>query len=188
MLRVFLAAWAITIFQSGVSDEISSPPTWVSFTADVRGVGPGGPFEGRFYRGADGSTRKETGPPGRPIDSIVIRNNLRGEQYVCRNGCVTRAVELLSAPPRMRRTPRLIKLESPIEGFEAYLSQSGTTSTVVPALNFFAIEMKSSALTERYSNIRIGSQPPALFERPEPPPRRPNKQTSGRNVSAAHLR
>jgi hypothetical protein len=60
----------------------------------------------------------------------------------------------------------LTKLDKPIEGFQAYLSESGVTSTVIPDLNFFAVDLKSAAVSEKYSNIRVGKQPPELFERP----------------------
>jgi hypothetical protein len=148
--------------------EIPSPRDWVAFSAEVRGAGLEGQFEGKFYRGADGSTRKETGPPGGPIDRIVIVNLTRGEQYSCRKTCATTSIagRRPTTPTRMRNMAGLTKLDKPIEGFQAYLSESGVTSTVIPDLNFFAVDLKSAAVSEKYSNIRVGKQPPELFERP----------------------
>lgn len=152
--------------QSTTVQEIPSPKEWVEFSADVRGQDAGGPFEGKFYRGADGSTRKEMGPPKGSIDRIVITNLTRGEQYICRKSCTTRAIQQPTMPPRMRTRPGLTKLDKPFEGYEAYSDDSGTTSTVIPALNFFRVELIAEAIYEKYSNIRVGRQPAALFERP----------------------
>jgi hypothetical protein len=149
-------------------EEIPSPSDWVAFSADFRGQGPEGPYEGRFYRGADGSTRKEMGPQGGAIDRIVITNLTRGEEYACRKTCATTSIEgkRPKTPRRMRKMPGLTKLDKPVEGFQAYLWESGTTQTVIPELNFFAVELRTSMLSEKYSNIRVGKQPPELFERP----------------------
>ena len=154
--------------QAPPPEEIPSPREWVAFSAEVRGEAPDGPYEGRFYRGADGSTRKETGPRGSPIDRIVIVNLTRGEQYSCRKTCTTTAIEgnRPKTPLRMRKTAALTKLDKPVEGFQAYLWASGTTSTVIPDLNFFAVELRTTMVRETYSNIRVGRQPPELFERP----------------------
>ena len=148
--------------------EIPSPREWVAFAAEVRGAGLEGQFEGKFYRGADGSTRKETGPPGGPIDQIVIMNLTRGEQYSCRKTCTTTSLAGRgpTTPRRMRMMPALTKLDKPVEGFQAYLWDSAVTSIVIPDLNFFAVDLKSAAVSEKYSNIRVGKQPPELFERP----------------------
>jgi hypothetical protein len=149
-------------------EEIPSPRDWIAFSAEVRGEGPEGPYEGRFYRGADGSTRKETGPRGAAIDRIVIVNLTRGEQYSCRKTCTTISIEgkQPKAPPRMRKIAGLNKLEKPVEGFNAYLWESGTTQTVIPDLNFFALDLRTTRVSEKYSNIRVAQQPPELFERP----------------------
>jgi len=165
---ILLLALLVLLPQATTDDEIPSPREWIAFSAEVRGSGRMGPFEGRFYRGADGSTRKETGPTGGSVDTIVIKNLRRGEEYTCRRTCVSRPlVNAMTTPPRMRKSlPGLLKLETPIEGFEAYRWQSGVLSTVIPALNFFAVEMNSAAVTEAYSKIRVGQQAAELFERP----------------------
>jgi hypothetical protein len=149
-------------------EEIPSPREWVAFSAELRGEGPEGPFEGKFYRGADGSTRKETGPRGGAIDRIVIVNLTRGEQYSCRKTCTTTSIEgkQSKTPSRMRKIPAVTKLDKPVEGFEAYAWESGPVSIVIPDLNFFAVDVRSPMLSEKYSNIRVGKQPPELFERP----------------------
>ena len=149
-------------------EEIPSPREWVAFSAEVRGETPEGPFEGKYYRGADGSTRKETGPQGGAIDRIVIINLTRGEQYSCRKTCTTTPVDANrpKTPMRVRKTAALIKLDKPVEGFQAYLWESGPASTVIPDLNFFAVEVRTTMVNEKYSNIRVGKQPPELFERP----------------------
>ena len=154
--------------QAPPPEEIPSPPGWVAFSAEVRGETPAGPYEGRFYRGADGSTRKETGPRGGAIDRIVIVNLTRGEEYSCRKTCTTTSIEgkRPKTPVRMRKTAALTKLDKPVEGLQAYLWESGTTSTVIPDLNFFAVELRTTMVSEKYSNIRVGKQPPELFERP----------------------
>jgi hypothetical protein len=146
-------------------EEIPSPREWVAFSADVRGQGPEGPYEGKFYRGADGSTRKETGPRAGVIERIDIVNLTRGEQYSCRKTCATTPAQP-RPPVRMRKTSAMTKLDKPVEGLEAYLFESGTTSTVIPDLNFFHVELRTSMFSEKYSNIRVGKQPPELFERP----------------------
>ena len=168
MLRSLALACLVAAQQQPAAppQEIPSPREWVEFSADVRGQGPDGPFEGKFYRGADGSTRKETGPVGGPIRRIVINNLTRGEQYTCIKTCISRPLKSPTTPRRMRLIAGMKKLDKPIEGFEAYLWESGTTQTVIPALNFFAVEMLSEALFEKYSNIRLGKQPSSLFERP----------------------
>ena len=153
--------------QSPPPAEIPAPSEWVEFSADVRGQGPDGPFEGKFYRGADGSTRKEMTQVGGTITRIVITNLTRGEQYTCVKTCGTRPIKMPTTPPRMRSHPGMKKLDKPFEGFEGYVWESGTTSTVIPALNFFAVEMMSTGLFEKYSNIRLGKQPSSLFEKPQ---------------------
>jgi hypothetical protein len=154
--------------QAPPAGEIPSPSDWVAFSAEVRGETPAGPYEGRFYRGADGSTRKETGPRGGPIDRIVIVNLTRGEEYSCRKTCTTTSIDEKrpKTPSRMRKIAGLTTLDRPVEGFQAYLWESGTTQTVIPELNFFAVELRTTMVSEKYSNIRVGSQPPELFERP----------------------
>jgi hypothetical protein len=66
----------------------------------------------------------------------------------------------------MRKMAGLTKLDKPVEGFEAYVWESGTTSTVIPDLNFFAVDMRTTMMSEKYSNIRVAKQPRELFERP----------------------
>jgi hypothetical protein len=165
---VFILPLLLQQPQALPSEEIPSPRDWIAFSAEVRGQGPEGPFEGKFYRGADGSTRKEMGPRAGVIDRIVIDNLTRGEQYSCRTTCATISIEgkRPRTPPRMRKMAGLTKLDQPIEGFQAYLWESGTTSTVIPDLNFFPVEMRAARITEKYSNIRVGKQPAELFERP----------------------
>ena len=149
-------------------EEIPSPREWIAFSAELRGEGPEGPYEGKFYRGSDGSTRKEMGPRGGAIDRLVIVNLTRGEQYSCRKTCSTTSVDSNRprTPSRMRKIAGLTKLDKPVEGFEAYLWESGTTSVVIPDLNFFAVDLRTRMLTEKYSNIRVAKQPPELFEQP----------------------
>lgn len=164
----FILALLLQQPQAPPAEDFPAPREWIAFSADVRGAGPEGPFEGRFYRGADGSTRKETGPRGGPIDRIVVVNLTRGEQYSCRKTCTTISIEgkRPTTPTRLRKTAGLTKLDKPLEGFDAYLWETGTTSTVIPDLNFFAVDLRSTMINEKYSNIRVGKQPPELFERP----------------------
>jgi hypothetical protein len=173
MLATILVVAALHAAQAPSVDEIPSPREWVAFSADLRGTDPTGRVEGKFYRGADGSTRKETGPVGGPIDNIVIVNLARGEQYTCRKTCVSKSITKPETPPRMRKSlPGLTKLDTAVEGFEAYVWQSGVVSTVIPALNFFAVEMNSPRLSEKYSNVRVGEQAAGLFQ---PPPQLVNR-------------
>jgi hypothetical protein len=173
MLATILVLASLHAAQATNVDEIPSPREWVAFSADLRGTDPAGRVEGKFYRGADGSTRKETGPVGGPIDTIVIVNLARGEQHTCRKTCVSKSITQPKTPPRMRKSlPGLTKLETAVEGFEAYLWQSGVVSTVIPALNFFAVEMNSARISEKYSNVRVGEQSPDLFQ---PPPQLVNR-------------
>jgi hypothetical protein len=100
-------------------------------------------------------------------------NLARGEQYTCRKTCVSKSITKPETPPRMRKSlPGLTKLDTAVEGFEAYVWQSGVVSTVIPALNFFAVEMNSPRLSEKYSNVRVGEQAAGLFQ---PPPQLVNR-------------
>jgi hypothetical protein len=166
---VLVVASVVLLPQAPAVEELPGPREWVAFSADVRGEGPEGSFEGKFYRGDDGSTRMETGTAGSPANRIVIVNLTRLEQYSCRKGCITTSIEgkREKTPPRMRRLPGLTKIDKPIEGFEAYRWEAGTVSTVIPALNFFAVHRITANGYEKYSNIRVGKQPAELFERPQ---------------------
>jgi hypothetical protein len=168
-LIVLGLASAVLLPQTAAVEELPAPREWVAFSADVRGEGPEGAFEGKFYRGDDGSTRMETGPVGGPTNRIVIVNLTRLEQYTCRKGCLTVSLEGKrdKTPPRMRKMPALTRIDKPIEGFEAYRFESGIVSTVIPALNFFAVQRVTAMGNEMYSNIRVGKQPSELFERPQ---------------------
>jgi hypothetical protein len=46
---------------------------------------------------------------------------------------------------RMRKTAALTKLDEPVEGFHPYVWEAGTTSTVIPDLNFFAVDGAAGA-------------------------------------------
>jgi hypothetical protein len=148
---------------------IPSPAEWVAFSADAELRHGEQSKSGKFYRSSDGSTRLETGPADRR--ELTIKNSRQLKIYHCVAASCT--VQPLGparesgSPPKMRADqPGLTKLPEPVEGFEAYQWESGTTSVVLPGLNFFAVRLDAGAGTERYWHITVGEQPAELFVPP----------------------
>jgi hypothetical protein len=169
---------------------IEQPSGWVAFSADFEHrEKTGRVINGRYYRGSDGSYRREgIGADGRTKVSIV---NLTRRIYY-RGGADPDSV-WQSGPyeaPEVRFKPQvwfkemvglsqypyklaLLKGQdgslTALEGLDAwiYTNYAGTMRLVVPALNFHAVvNSPVQGMREVYSNIVIGNVDPALFEAP----------------------
>jgi hypothetical protein len=145
---------------------LHGPSQWVEFTAVATKTDPNGPpVVGRFFRGADGSERLDTGPALDNVGTIMI-NNLTTERYYNwseRTGWINGPMQV---PPELKRpmayrkgmfasTATAIKYGE----FDALQVSTGegSVSRLVPALNFFAID-RLSPLGGRisFTDVRVG--------------------------------
>jgi hypothetical protein len=191
-----LAAVALTASaaRSQPVELIPAPENWVSFSADVRIYQRGSETPttvGRFFQGADGSDRMETGPVEDPTRVISIKNIARVTSYMKTSAGRWSAAPMEISPERGWRPPKW-RLGTPAltphpyrlairagengdlqaaDGFEAFVhvDQYGNVDYMVPTLNFFRAVRESPSMGYKalYFNIRLEPQPAALFE---PPP------------------
>jgi hypothetical protein len=133
---------------------------------------------GRFFRASDNSFRRESGPSPGTIALINVRRVQDGAMYVW---SLSRGVSVhpLQTPPngwgpQSRRRSFEQVVDEKIEGFVVLKTEPrpGDIQLEVPELNFFVIYQRTCVderawcTEERYSNIKIGPQPPELFEPP----------------------
>lgn len=171
LLAVLVLAGAV-FAPAATTQDIPSPDNWVAFEADETLTGLGRPeaVYGRFYQGADGSTRHETGPRPTEMRVVDIKNISLSRWFVWGGG------QWYSYPmilPKTGRTPRKMSEGSvkpvapvaniPFDLHEVTLSER-RTQLVAAALNFFAIveERVDDYRLER-TNITIQAQDPTVF-------------------------
>jgi hypothetical protein len=187
---------------------IEQPAGWVSFSADVEHREFNGRvFRGRYYRGPDGSHRREmVGSDGKT--SVVIVNFTKRIYF---RGLADPDRSWDSGPyeaPEVRFKPRgwfkeMVGLApypfkvalrkgqnqslTALEGFDAwiYTNQSGTVRLLIPALNFHAVvNNRIQGMREAYTNILVGGIEAGIFD--APPDR--SVRWTGRPFSEPELR
>jgi len=156
------------------SEGQSRTTDWVAFSADVEATYQGEITSvGKFYRGSDGSTRLETGPPGEPPGVISILNYGRDREYTftAPDGWVER--ELVRSPESKRPPRGLMQQAYESAGtFEGFVVQKMTTvdgdvAILAPALDHFVLDLSSpSGVRRRYFNVRLANPSPHLFAPP----------------------
>jgi hypothetical protein len=157
------------------------PDHWVPFSAEMEIVLPTGRrWVGRFFRGADGSTRSETGASLERIELISINNYTERMQYRFsrRTGWSS---GLLERPPFWPKPlmmsgamyRRLQKSEVPVEGLDVLVRVTPDgTELIAPQLNGHVIDVQRSGCGPgcgtHFRHFKLGDQPASLF-RPDPP-------------------
>jgi hypothetical protein len=192
-MRRFLVASLLTIVLIGIANyarvtrlasaapgaqttDIESPSDWVPFTAVIEKSSPGSaPVRvGRYFRGADGSTRSEFDLVGGDT-SVTIMNVTENMYYQFRKGGWCSHPMKISPlkgwrPPKMREeNPNLSKTVNTIESMPVReVKGPGSIEVVAPELNFFALskENKATGARTRYVNIVKGPQDTSLFSPP----------------------
>lgn len=146
---------------------------WTAFRADLRTMAGGVERRGRFYRRADGSTRRETlGPDGSPA-FITIENRAAGRFYSLGGG-VWSAQPLEPGavrPPRTADFPDATPERAAHEGLAVVkvITPAGAVLRRAPALDFVPVveEHSDPPLRVELTGIRREDPPSTLFE---PPP------------------
>jgi hypothetical protein len=160
--------------------DIESPSDWVPFTAAIEKSGTGSaPVRvGRYFRGADGSTRSEFDLLGGKTN-VTIMNVTENMYYEFRKGAWCSHPMRISPlkgwrPKKMREeNPNLSKTLNTIDSMPVReVRGPGSIQVVAPELNFFALSMENQATgaRTRYVNIVKGPQDASLFL---PPPDQP---------------
>lgn len=167
---------------------IPTPAHWVPFSADFTITRPRqAALTGRFFRAADGSTRRDLTIPGNPPRTRSTIYSASARRVYIGHGLHWRA-----SPSRGYKPPHRIlanhgyvkyqwrlalkqgqdgSLKSSV-GFTAYSEHYGRHGRkhlllMVPALNFFVVVSRTSGgYGMTYSNIAIGPQPESLFAPP----------------------
>ncbi len=136
-------------------NEIPSPDHWVSFSALISKTGGGSVAVGRFFRGTDGSERRETGPTLDDIRVITIHNMTteRFYRFLAGKGWTEQPMQLspmVKRPRKMLRTMQGLSRGQQTtllragrgESVASYQSraQRGDVLMIVPALNFFTVD------------------------------------------------
>jgi hypothetical protein len=178
---LFVAALASAAAQTQVPalDVAPMPAHWVPFSATMEIVRGSNRWVGRFYRGADGSIRSETGRAAGPVESILINNYTDGMKYVFsrRTGWSSGLVERPPAWPKPhmmsgRFYRSLAKSEVPFEGLDVLVRVTpDATELFAPQLNGFVIDVREKACAEcgiHFRNFKLEDQPASLFQ-PDPP-------------------
>ncbi len=167
------------------SQELSQPPGWVAFEADLDTTYPPGADSprvvGRYYRASDGSERWETGPVDGTVKVISITNVPNATMYTARFGPDSPEGAWQSysldfppgpyRPPHYRLNEHLRASPEKIEGYTVYemTSQAGDVMLKAPDLNFFTLkEIRAlNGRTRTYHNIKRVEPASELFL---PPP------------------
>jgi hypothetical protein len=189
-IGVIVGAYRARLF-SAAQEQIELPDRWVPFQADVKVT-----FRhkddvafGRFYRGADGSRRLDSGPSAHDVRVTFIYNAPEDRVYgfTAQQGwTVERANAKRTGrdlPPKslpIRGTTRqafgkaaLFRGQSgslnALEGLLTYRTDSpdGSTFFSSPELNGFDVMAQNAeGRTETYSNIELVTPPSSLFAAP----------------------
>jgi hypothetical protein len=177
---IFAIAGAVVVMSFAVPRAqnvgVTGPSAWVSFTADMIRTTGGGVTYGRLYRGADGSSRLETGLTPVEMTFFDIKNVTQESTYYFSRETGWkkhpmkldgRGVPLQTRPSRIaQQTGRSLRYET--LGALSVTQPDGTLEIHVPALNFFVVDSsKSNGTRIRYLNIQVGPVDMAVFE---PPP------------------
>ena len=185
-----LAVWCLVTLAPGATsgqvgivppDVAPLPDRWVPFSAEMEIVLPGGKrWVGRFFRGADGSTRSETGASLDQIELISINDYTERMQYRFsrRTGWSSGTVERPPGWPKALMMSgemyrRLHKGEVPVEGLDVLVRVTpDSTEWIAPQLNGFVIDVQRSGCGPgcgtHFRRFTLGDQPASLFQ-PDPP-------------------
>lgn len=185
LIRLALMTVAVQVALSGQtpSEYLPQPDHWVPFSANVEIVGTGRDgstqvVRGRFWRGADGSTRLETGPSEDDVRVTSINNLTKEVTYVGPTKSGTWLEQPMPPPGPFGRKPiqyttRMVGLTlnfGEVEGFKVhrYINPNGDEWLWAPDLNFFPLvrRMAGGRRLEQYSNVQVGDQASSLFEPP----------------------
>lgn len=164
-----------------VSVACSAPPPaprpavtgWTAFRAEIRTTAGGVERGGRFYRRADGSTRRETlGPDDSP--AFITIENRAARRFYSLGGGVWSAQPLEPGavrPPRAADFPDATPERAAHEGLAIVktITPAGAALRRAPALDFVPVveEHSDPPLRVELTGIRREDPAPALFE---PPP------------------
>jgi hypothetical protein len=177
VLAVTAASRSLARSQS--QDFIPGPSTWVAFDADYVAKDAAGAttVAGRYFRSSDGSWRQD----GKDVNgglTIWIMNVASRKVYTFMVGnpkWVVHPLDVpdsgLPVPPPFRASMSgLRRLEALYEGHSAYeiREPSGSLSTRLPDLNWFAVSRKrSTGDVMSFTNIQLRHQDAAAFQVPD---------------------
>jgi hypothetical protein len=184
LVMSFLAALAPTAewSQAGTPLDVAPMPDhWVPFSARMEILLPTGKrWVGRFFRGADGSTRSETGASFDHVELISIHNYTERMQYRFSrsmgwsSGLVERP-PFWPKPLMMSGTMyrRLRKSEVRVEGLDLLVRVTpDSTEWIAPQLNGFVIDVQRNGCGRgcgtHFRHFTLGDPPASVF-RPDPP-------------------
>jgi hypothetical protein len=158
--------------------QLRQPAEWVPFSASLRHTAHfNGTIEvvlGRFHRGSDGSTRAETGQGDKMRIAVRNRTRVAGYAWSRQTGWIDMPMTLgpHGARPAPWSTANLIPIGDLYEGLRIVrlnVPNGRSFRLMAPDLNMFAV--RSFFCSERgqcelieFHDIRIGEQPPELFE------------------------
>ena len=193
-----LALWLYlpSAAQSNKRRVLDSSPHWVSFSALQRTSDPAANRDtvARFYQGADGSTRLESGPNLADPTVIDIKNIEQKRQYVRTFGKWTsyqmypradyafnppkaavggsdgaEGIEADPWPSQVRGfTVHRLEKNAKWEDDKGNVRRGSVTTFYAPLLNLLPILMTSSlGGVVEYYDIKLGPQPPILFMPPQ---------------------
>jgi hypothetical protein len=163
-------------------EYVDTPPTWVSFSADLRRVyeSDGSVFIGRTLVSSDGSSRNETGRPSEPVNSIAIKSIPQKTFYrwTPQEGWTSQAMDL--PPDGWNPLPvvlnaRMSRVDTTVEGFRLIqVKSAGRTFFQAPDLNMFTLVTlvmcrhdPAATCGTWYSNIKLAEPPTELFVPPQ---------------------
>ncbi len=148
---------------------------WVEFRAGFRQIRDGRvEATGAFYRGRDGSTRRETREPDGTLRFVAIENIAENRYYGYSSGSWS-AQPLRLLEPRTPPGPRpdLLPVTQRVEGLELRreLTPSGAVLLRAPALDLFALveHYPDPPMSREHHDIVIGPVDPVLFHPPAGP-------------------
>ncbi|HEX7086080.1 MAG TPA: hypothetical protein VF198_06925 [Vicinamibacterales bacterium] len=148
---------------------------WVEFRAGFRQVRDGRvEATGAFYRGRDGSTRRETRDPDGTLRFVAIENIAENRYYGFSSGSWSaQPLRLLEprTPPGLR--PDLLPLTERVEGLELCreITPSGAVLLRAPALDLFPLVeyYADPPMSREHHDIVIGPVDSSLFLPPAGP-------------------
>ena len=174
---VLAGAAAAGIAVARVAQPPGPPPApavevkdWVPFQAEFRQVRDGRvEATGRFFRGPDGSTRRETRDPDGTLRFVAIENIARERFYGYAGGSWSsqplRLLEPRTPPPE---PPASLLVADRVEGLRLVreLTPAGAVLLRAPALDLFPIveHYPDPAMSREHVGIVIGPVDPGLFE------------------------
>jgi hypothetical protein len=174
-LKITWLALAIAFGSTGCARTAADTPApWQPFSSEFRVVGADGQTvsHGRYWRGRDGSDRKDVQSAAGQV--IQIRNIARNVCYRFKEGRGwTVQPMVLPAegwrPPQPRLDPKAERVMfEGVAGLRVTNAQ-GDSAVQAPSLNFFRLARTTAASgrVERHFNIVRGEPAPSLFTLPD---------------------